>query len=83
MDPESLDAIRQAVKDALGEALIPLMKAVEDLKAARLPAPTTRLAGVQAIAVSIDGEIATGGVLDAVNEDSEVHFIPALGGGKG
>ena len=33
------------------------------------------------IAVSIDGEIATGGVLDPVNEDSEVHFIPALGGG--
>jgi molybdopterin synthase sulfur carrier subunit len=33
------------------------------------------------IAVSIDGEIATGGVLDAVNDDSEVHFIPALGGG--
>ena len=34
------------------------------------------------IAVSIDGEIATGGVLEAVNEDSEVHFIPALGGGQ-
>ena len=34
------------------------------------------------IAVSIDGEIATGGVLDAVNQDSEVHFIPALGGGQ-
>ena len=34
------------------------------------------------IAVSINGEIATGGVLDAVNEDSEVHFIPALGGGQ-
>ena len=34
------------------------------------------------IAVSIDGEIATGGVLDPVNEDSEVHFIPALGGGQ-
>jgi sulfur-carrier protein len=33
------------------------------------------------IAVSIDGEVATGGVLDAVKEDSEVHFIPALGGG--
>jgi len=33
------------------------------------------------IAVSIDGEIATGGVLDAVGENSEVHFIPALGGG--
>ena len=33
------------------------------------------------IAVSIDGEIATGGVLDTVGEHSEVHFIPALGGG--
>ena len=33
------------------------------------------------IAVSIDGEIATGGVLDAVGENSEVHFIPALSGG--
>ena len=33
------------------------------------------------IAVSIDGEIATGGVLDTVDEHSEVHFIPALGGG--
>ena len=33
------------------------------------------------IAVSIDGEIATGGVLDPVSENSEVHFIPALGGG--
>ena len=30
----------------------------------------------------IDGEIATGGVLDAVSENSEVHFIPALGGGE-
>jgi len=33
------------------------------------------------IAVSIDGEIVTGGVLDTVGENSEVHFIPALGGG--
>jgi molybdopterin synthase sulfur carrier subunit len=33
------------------------------------------------IAVSIDGDVATGGVLDAVGDDSEVHFIPALGGG--
>jgi sulfur-carrier protein len=33
------------------------------------------------IAVSIDGEIATGGVLDTVGEHSEIHFIPALGGG--
>ena len=33
------------------------------------------------VAVSIDGEMATGGVLDTVGADSEVHFIPALGGG--
>ncbi|HYK64535.1 MAG TPA: MoaD/ThiS family protein [Patescibacteria group bacterium] len=33
------------------------------------------------VAVSIDGEVATGGVLDSVGEHSVVHFIPALGGG--
>jgi len=33
------------------------------------------------IAVSIDGEIAIGGLLDPVSESSEVHFLPALGGG--
>jgi sulfur-carrier protein len=33
------------------------------------------------VAISIDGEMATGGVLDTVCADSEVHFIPALGGG--
>ena len=33
------------------------------------------------IAVSIDGDIAAGGVLDTVYPDSEVHFLPALGGG--
>jgi sulfur-carrier protein len=35
-----------------------------------------------AIAVSIDGEIATGGLLDPVQDSSEVHFLPALGGGR-
>ncbi|MFZ0888907.1 MAG: MoaD/ThiS family protein [Candidatus Binataceae bacterium] len=33
------------------------------------------------IAVSIDGEIATEGLLEPVGEESEVHFLPALGGG--
>jgi molybdopterin synthase sulfur carrier subunit len=33
------------------------------------------------IAVSIDGEMGTGGVLEPVREDSEVFFLPALGGG--
>jgi molybdopterin synthase sulfur carrier subunit len=33
------------------------------------------------IAVSIDGEMGTAGLLDPVSETSEVHFLPALGGG--
>jgi sulfur-carrier protein len=33
------------------------------------------------IAVSIDGEMGTGGVLDRVGESSEIFFIPAIGGG--
>jgi sulfur-carrier protein len=33
------------------------------------------------VAVSIDGEMGTGGVLDRVNESSEVFFLPAIGGG--
>jgi molybdopterin synthase sulfur carrier subunit len=33
------------------------------------------------VAVSIDGEMGTGGVLDRVSESSEVFFIPAIGGG--
>ncbi len=33
------------------------------------------------IAVSIDGEIATGGLLEPVGESSEVHFVPAIAGG--
>jgi sulfur-carrier protein len=33
------------------------------------------------IAVSIDGEMATFGLLEKVGESSEVHFLPAIGGG--
>lgn len=33
------------------------------------------------IAISIDGEIVPGGVLEPVGENSEVHFLPALSGG--
>ena len=34
------------------------------------------------ISVAIDGEITPLGILEKVGEDSEVHFLPALGGGK-
>ena len=33
------------------------------------------------IAVSVDGEVATGGIWERVSESSEVHFMPAIGGG--
>lgn len=33
------------------------------------------------ISVAIDGEISRLGLLEKVEEDSEVHFIPAVGGG--
>ncbi len=33
------------------------------------------------VAVSIDGEMGTGGLLDRVKDSSEIFFIPAIGGG--
>jgi molybdopterin synthase sulfur carrier subunit len=33
------------------------------------------------IAVAVDGEVSVLGLMERVGEDSEVHFIPALGGG--
>ena len=35
------------------------------------------------ISVAIDGEITPLGMLGKVGEDSEVHFLPAIGGGAG
>jgi sulfur-carrier protein len=34
------------------------------------------------IAVAVDGEVSVLGVVERVGADSEVHFIPALGGGN-
>jgi len=33
------------------------------------------------LAVSVDGVISGGGLLEPVGPESEVHFVPALGGG--
>ena len=33
------------------------------------------------ISVAVDGEVSPMGVLEKVGEDSEVHFLPAIGGG--
>ncbi len=34
------------------------------------------------IAVAVDGEVSVLGLVERVEADSEVHFIPALGGGS-
>ena len=34
------------------------------------------------LAVAVDGEIARIGLLEKVGENSEVHFVPAIGGGR-
>jgi sulfur-carrier protein len=34
------------------------------------------------VAVAVDGEISILGLVEPVGADSEVHFIPALGGGS-
>ena len=33
------------------------------------------------ISVAVDGEVTPLGLLEKVGEDSEVHFLPAIGGG--
>lgn len=35
------------------------------------------------LAVIVDGETSQLGLLEHVREDSEIHFLPALGGGTG
>ena len=34
------------------------------------------------IAVAVDGEVSILGIVEPVQAESEVHFIPALGGGR-
>ena len=34
------------------------------------------------LAIAIDGDVAIMGMLEKVGEDSEVHFVPAIGGGR-
>jgi len=34
------------------------------------------------IAVSIDGEVSTNGVLEAIRENSEIHLMPQISGGS-
>ena len=33
------------------------------------------------LAVAVDGEVARMGLLERVGQDTEIHFVPAIGGG--
>lgn len=33
------------------------------------------------LAVDVDGEVARMGLMERLKEDSEIHFVPAIGGG--
>ena len=37
---------------------------------------------IPGMAVVVDGEVSEIGILEQVNEDSEVHFVPAIAGGS-
>ena len=37
---------------------------------------------IPGMAVVVDGEVSELGILERVNEDSEVHFVPAIAGGS-
>ena len=34
------------------------------------------------LAIAIDGDVAVMGMLEKVGENSEIHFVPAIGGGE-
>lgn len=63
------------------------VREIVDALAARYPELGSRLLDQRRlranISVAIDGEVSTLGLLDQVSEDSEVHFIPAISGGRG
>lgn len=71
----------EAIVTADGASLRQLIAALERAHpglAARLQDGDTLAAGV---AASIDGTITSQGLLAKIRPDSEVHFLPAFGGG--
>ena len=67
--------------DVPGESMAEVIAALE----ARFPGIRDRLCPdgeiANGLAVSIDGSIASRGVRSAVKPTSEIHFLPAIGGG--
>ena len=68
----------QVVGNSLGGLIVNLDKRFPGIASQLLQDGDLR----PSIAVSIDGEMATYGLLERVGESSEVHFLPAIGGGR-
>ncbi len=67
--------------EVVGESLRQIINALDE----RFPGLADRVIHdgkiAPGLAVSIDNEIASMGLLDKVAENSEVHFVPAIAGG--
>ena len=70
-----------AVVEIDGQSLAQVVAALE----ARFPGVEARLCDqgqiVGSLAVSIDGAVTSRGLRAVVRPDSEIHFLPAIGGG--
>ena len=71
-------------RDTVNAAGRTVRQIIEDLEA-RFPGIRQRLCDGESlrpgIAVAVDGELATRGLLQSVDHQSEVHFLPAISGG--
>ncbi len=71
---ETVDVSGSTVRELIGN----LIEAYPDLGDRLLEGDQLR----GNISVAIDGEVSILGLLDSLEEDSEVHFIPAISGGR-
>jgi sulfur-carrier protein len=69
----------QASGATLGEVIDALETQFPGLKARLCDGDRVRTG----LAVVIDTQVARGGLTEPINENSEVHFIPAIAGGAG
>ena len=72
-------------KDTLEVSGITVREVINNLEA-EYPGTKDRLVDAfkikSSISVAVDGEISPMGILAKVGEQSEVHFLPAIGGGR-
>ena len=83
-----IPSLMQKITDGLSEVDIPgsTVRQIVDNLEKEYPGMKERLVDENrikgSISVAVDGEITTLGMLEKVGETSEVHFLPAIGGGS-